>query len=373
MICHTDSVDRSQPNIRIARPNFEQQLRDAIAKLQITPVAIVHSDYEPLTIPDRYKNYLEQMSVADRDRYFAVRLQQYLYAIFNGDLLPKHSTMEANSQTDSDEEMANYADKWYKTQFYHQLTQCNHGRGYSDPNWLIVEREAERWQVSKNGLTLHINPEIHLVDPTLKLQVGQTVSIKMPPSLVDRGLYIAVGDAGSANNSELPVESNVVQLYFNVSAEVALLLLDCLTQQLNILKIPFDFKVAYNEASFERQDAAVLEFMSQDWTRLKPVLETVYSENRSGFQTEIPFFCKHLASGFGLAEKPNMASDREQENIGQQHCNIIAKALVKVCKHDESDLDKFDYVLSYLSEVGVDLKHLYLNPDSSATYEVELQ
>ena len=358
--------------------NFKQQLQDAVTKIQIkADLTISHSDYEPIIVSDRYLDYLQQVSVQERDRYLAIQLQQYLYGIFTGELQSKLNSIEgAEDSFESNDltlEIINNADRWYETPFYSQLIRCNHGRGYSDANWRIVEQEAKRWRVSKNGLALYISPEEHLFDPDLKSQIGQTVSIRMPPSLIERGVYIAVGDAGSPK-VELPPKSNlsIVQLYFNVDPELALLLLDRLTQQLNTSNIPFNFRTAYNEADFERSDAVVLEFMSTDWERLLPLVQTIYREHQARFQPKIPFFCKPLALGLGLAEKPRFKADIEQINLGQQHCAIIARALIDVCQDsDRSDREKLDYVHRYLSQTGIDLERLYLNLNSEASYEAE--
>lgn len=366
--------------------NFTDKLQDVVGKIKITPnFTIVHADYEPLEIPDQYRDYLQQMPASQRDRYLIVKLQQYLYAIFNGDLKPKHNSaleINDNSQTDdairreeiANEEIANYEDKWYKTKFYHQLTKCNHGQGYSDPNWLLVERITEnQWKISKNGLYLYIDPQKHLVAPSLKLQIGQTVSIKMPSNLVDRGVYIAVGNAGSTiNNTESSSESTIVQLYFNVNSEGALLLLDCLTRELNTLKITFDFKIAYDVASLADLDAAVLEFKSVDFAQLLPIIKDVYRHNQTYFQPEIPFFCKYLASGLGLAEKPHQVSELEFKNIGQYYCGIIAETLLEIWQQnhefDECDRHKFNCVLNCLSSKSANIKYLYLNPNSIDIY-----
>lgn len=354
--------------------NFRQQLKDAITEIQIEPdLTIVHADYEPLIVSDRYRDYLQQVSKPERDRYLTIQLQRYLYAIFTDSLRSK-SDLKTTSDSESNDptsEITNNADRWYETPFFSRLVQNNHGRGYSDSGWQIVGQKSGRWQAVKDGLTLYIDPEKHLFDRN-QLQIGQTVAIKMPPSLIDHEVYIAVGDAGSSN-FETASESDctILQLYFNVDSELALLLLDSLTLKLNSLKIPFDFKIAYREESFEGFDAAILEFISADWQRLLPIVQTIYQEQQAWFQPETPFFCKPLALGLGLAEKP-MGTDVESINLGQQHCSIIAQALMNFYGYgDRPNTDKLDYVHHYLSQTGVDLERLYLNLNSHSSYEAE--
>ena len=355
------------PQNELERFDFASQLEDAITKIHIArDLQIVHSDYPPLITPKHYRDCLQQMPAAAGDRYLTVKLQQYLYAIFNGDLKPKSdSDTDANSLLDGDDSQAvvNCADEWYQTKFYSQLTRFNHGRGYKDPGWLLIEKTENCWQVSKNALTLNIDPQQDLDIPTTSLQIGQTVAIKMPPNLIDRGVYIAVGNAGSPNSPN--VRDIVVQLYFNVNSQTALLLLDSLTQQLNHLEVPFEFKTAYGELDFARPDAGILEFLSKDWHEIQPVIKSIYLKYRTGFQVKTPFFCKRLHSGLGLSEKPSIPLGKS-ENIGQYYCGVAAEAIVNREKESE-DLNKLDSIEGKLTD-KINLNFVYLNLNSKDIY-----
>ena len=355
----------NQPDLVTHNFSWKQKLQDIGAKIQISSdLTITYQDYEPLEIDEHLKEYLQQISPADRDRYLAVKLQQYLYDIFSSTPeIEDNLAVEMKSELE-DKEMANYVNKWSRTKFYQQLKQHNHGQGYSDPNWLVIKQEADYWQVTKNDLTLKIKPEKHLAEPLQELQPGKLVAIKMPSNLVDHGMYIAVGDAGSTNSQNSPEEFTTAQLYFNVNPDGAILLLDNLTQKLNAIKIPFDFKLAYDEADFDDLDAMVLDIKSNDFELAYSVVKIIYQDNKNYFQPEIPFFCKFLAPGLGLAEKPR-SPNFERENIGQHYCGIIAKALVELWqKNSLASTNKLDYILNYLSKVGVDLENLHLNPNS---------
>ena len=343
--------------------NFAHQLRDVITKIDITrDLQITHRDYPPLIIAKQYQNWIQQMSPKARDRFLTVKLQQYLYAIFNGDIKPNDTQPTATDPgfDESDRQAINCADKWYETKFYNQLTQHNHSRGYSDSGWLVTEKNP--WRVSKNALTLNIDPQRDLTIPTTKLQVGQTVAIKMPPNLCDRGVYIAVGNAGSPNNSNS--QNTVVQIYFNISSQTALLLLDSLTQQLNYLELPFEFKTAYSQLDFAKPDAAILEFLSKDWHKVQPVIKSTYLEHQAAFNLETLFFCKRLNPGLGLCEKPSISGERSK-NIGQYYCNIVAELIVQMWKNNE----KTDVtILNKKVKDKIKLNLLYLNLNSKDIY-----
>ena len=365
----TSFFDRSQT---LENAYFWRKIQDIVAKIHITPEEIVHLDYEPATIPKYHQEYLKQVY---SDRYLTDKLTKYLYDICSNNIRPKQdSVFNRVSNLDTQQPFTNYASKWSETKFYRQLIQHNHSSGYEDPNWLVVKQEAQFWRITKDGLTLKIEPQQHLVG-NLQLQIGQMVSVKMPPNLVERGFYIAIGEAGSISMSDRTSAAlrdraldNVIELYFNVRSLGALLLLDSFTRQANPLKIPFNFKIAYNE-NCDRFDAVVLELKSSDFIELRPILKNIHQENRAYFQPEIPFFCKAIASGIGLAQKPNRAST-EPENMGQHLCGIIAKAMMDWQKEkSDSATKRLDYVFNSISTAGVNFKHLYLNPNAKDIYE----
>lgn len=365
----TKSDNRSKPDRLNKSSSFKQQLRDVVAKIEITSdLTIVHPDYQPVVVAEQYQDYLKQISPI-RDRYLTLKLQQYMYDIFMGRLESKLSAKNRSNSSQKDtkpQETINCGDRWYETQFYHQLIQCNHGRGYSNPDWLVVKQSAESWQVSKDGLTLNINPEQHLAHRTSKPEVGQMVSIKMPSSLIDRGVYIAVGDAGAIG------DHSIVQLYFNVDSKTALILLDRLTKELNSLKISFSFKLPYQEADFRYLDAAILEFSSRDWQQLQPIIKSIYLDNQIGFQSSTPFFCRQLNLGLGLAEKPFLLLNNNLDNLGIYYCQVMAKGIIEMSKNSNtSQTSKVNYIIDYLSQHKINSDSLHLNHDSKAVYQCQ--
>lgn len=364
-----------QGGLAIYNSNFKQKLQDIVAKIEIaSDLTITYEEFEPLKVSSHLQEYLKQLPLTERNQYLAARLQKYLYSIFSNDLKPESdATWSTTNDTESDDEsdrqeIANYVKKWSQTKFYQQLKQNNHGRGYNDPNWLVIKQAGDYWHVTKNNLTLHIKPEKHLTQPKEELSPGKLISLKMPPNLVDHGLYIAVGDAGTIKTGDSEQKFTITQLYFNVNSQGALHLLDNLTQKLNAIRIPFNFNLAYDETEFDHLDAAVLEFKSSDFDLIYPIVQTIYQANQTYFQSEIPFFCQLLAPGLGLAEKPR-SPNFERENIGQHYCGIIAQALVKIWQQNNlSQSEKLDYVLNYLSEAGIDIERLYLNYHSKRNY-----
>ncbi|MGB7412580.1 MAG: T3SS effector HopA1 family protein [Thermosynechococcaceae cyanobacterium] len=361
--------------LEIDESSFENKIKDLVENIQITPeFTISYQNYEPLELLLELQGYLNQVSAIERNQYLSAKMQGYLYFIFGSEL---GAQINADLETIGDLELqdesdlqpaANYVKKWSRTKFYQQLTQNNKGQGYSDHEWCVTAQNGNDWQVIKNGLTLHIDPQKHLSEPQSALQLGQKVAIKMPSHLVDHGMYIAVGDAGLATAAASSRNAVITQLYFNVSAEGAVILLKHFTQKLNSIRIPFSFKVAYSEAAFDSPDAAVLEFQKCDFEQVNPIVQSIYQQSQAYFKEGILFFCKPLASGCGLAEKP-VSPKFEQENIGQHYAGAIAKLLIDTWQQKElSCSDRLDIVLDSLSKIGINTNYLYLNPDSTDVY-----
>ena len=335
MVDKTKFCQKLEHNIPEGNAKLVALAKNAIAKIQIKPdFTIVHAEYQPIKVSERYRNYLAQRSIDERDRYFLTNLQQYLYDIFSGRLKPKSSTERLENEcltnkSNLQDEIVNNTNSWHKTKFFHRLTQCNHSQGYSDPDWLVVGKDEKRFLVFKDGLTIDIDPRKHFFESGIEPEVGHMVSIRMPPNLVERGLYVAVGNAGSTRNLQPSSEYAIAQLYFNVNAETSLVLLDNLTRQLNSLKIPFDFKIPYSETDFGQSYAPVLEFIKSDLLKVEEIVRNIHSNNIADFQPEIPFFCQELARGLGLAEKPCLMSDINWENTGFKYCHSIAKTILE--------------------------------------------
>jgi hypothetical protein len=357
------------------RISFRQRLREIVENTQILPdLTIMCNGYEPLLLEPKLQRHLQQIPHLDRNHYLAVQLRSYWYRILICDLEPESSSeIEESDDIEVDDSIrANYVKKWSRTKFYRKLTQNNHGQGYPDPDWIVTQQDGKKPQVTKKGLTLYISPDQHLAQPSNALYLGQSVSIKMPPNLIDHGTYIAVGDAGSTCWPDVLQNEVIIQLYFNVGADDVVVLMDVLTQELNALQIPFDFRVSYDEEEFHAPDAAILEIQKHNFNLIYPILQSICQHHQIFSNSDIPFFCKQLLIGLGLAEKP-LKSTAANENIGQYCVGIFAKSFIEIWeKEDLTYINQFETVLDCLSNAGIDIDRLYLNPDSVDIYELNL-
>ena len=249
-----------------------------------------------------------------------------------------------------------------------QLRRNNHSDGHFEEGWSIVGETAEGFlQVKKDGLTLHIRSDRHLREVDRAAKIGDVVAVKMPPQLVEPKFYISVGTVGSIDRLDSETDTQIVDIYFNLSSDGALVLMDRLTDLLNPIEIPFNFKVLYSREDYIYNETAILSFKHQDYDRVAPIVATLYQENKAYFRPDTPLFTKFLALGLSLAEKPK--SQQPLLNFGQSRCRIIAQGLIKAWQAgEESNEGKLKYIRDRFSEAGIDLDRPYLNPNSQDIY-----
>ena len=159
--------------------------------------------------------------------------------------------------------------------FYDRLHESNRGEGYFSNDWLVVKEETDgALAVHNGGLTVHIERDIHLRQEDKAVTIGSLVQIKLPKNVVQNGFYMAVGNEAAHGDQE------IVRIYFNLSPDGAVAVMDGLTTKLNALPISFTFKALYNPTDYGRCDSAVLYFDKHNYEVVRPVLERVYTENQ---------------------------------------------------------------------------------------------
>jgi hypothetical protein len=247
--------------------------------------------------------------------------------------------------------------------FYEKLHTSNTGRGYWSKNWLIVNEENDGClAVQRNGLTLHIERDLYLSEIDKSATVGNLVAIKMPKNLVQNGFYMAVSNLGTQDNQD------ILRIYFNVSPEGAVSVMENLTRELNNMQIEFSFKALYAPDEYERYDSAVLYFNKHQYKTIYPILQKVYLDNQASFSEKVPLFTKQLAPGLGCAEEP-VNKLAEKESFGTNRCQIIANGLISAWQagnnHPES---RMTAIFEQFALQKVQLQYPYLNSHSEDIY-----
>ncbi|MEH2063943.1 MAG: T3SS effector HopA1 family protein [Nostoc sp.] len=344
---------------------LQHSLQDIVNKIQIeSKFCIRHPDYKPIELPSEAFSRFQQLPSDVQDKYLKAQLSSFLYGIYyNGSLRRVLALDEKTTNLAVNQNLENNTFLGVDLVFYNRLHKSNKGEGYFSPDWLVVKEEADgALAVQKEGLTLHVERERHLPPDSQSVNVGDLVAIKLPKNLVQNGFYMAVGNAGSYDGED------VVRVYFNLTTDGAVAVMESLTTQLNAITLAFNFKALYNPSDYGRHDSAVLYFDKNKYEAVHSVLEKVYAEHQSHFLPEVPLFTKLIAPGLAIAEEPDQKFG-EKESFGTNRCQIIANGLLEAWQQeDNSPEGRITSILQQFSLREIDLQRPYLNAKSEDIY-----
>jgi hypothetical protein len=341
------------------------KLQDIANNVELQPnFRIYHPKYQPFELSGEVVDNLRKMPLEIQQQYNCLQLRGFLYGIYyNGYLLNSLSLASNTNSLPTDLENSTFLG--IDQDFLEQLHCHNSGSGYYDNGWSIFKEKSERILiVNKGDLKLRIERDYHLPPVQRSSVVGEQVAILMPKNLIQKGFYLAVGNAGSYIASDL-----TVRIYFNISPEGAISLMETLTQQLNSKAIPFIFKVLYNPCDYNRYDVGVLYFNQSQYAAVKQILKVAYISNQAYFRSEVPLFTKKLQPGLGLAEQP-IAQLNIPESFGEHRCQIVANGLLSAMQKGDTSLEgKLQAIFDQFARVNIDLEYPYLNAGSKDIYE----
>ncbi|QIR41862.1 hypothetical protein HCG51_34870 (plasmid) [Tolypothrix sp. PCC 7910] len=347
-----------------------ETLQDIASKVQLeSNFCIRHPDYKPLKLPLDVVNRFQNLPLQLQTKYQSLQLRGFLYGIYYNGSLRKALVAEANSsELMLEQNLENNRFQGVDLKFYEQLHNNNRGTGYFEPGWRVLRQEADgTLAVIKDNLTLHIERERHLQREHQSAVVGDLVAIRLPRNRVQSGFYMAISNV-SSHTRQTSNAPEYVRIYFNLTPEGAIALMDAITTQLNEIAIPFKFKALYNPSDYDRFDSAVLYSDNQDYQTIRQVLQEIYLKNQSHFQPEIPLFTKFLAPGLALAEEPDHKF-ASKESFGTHRCQIVANGLLAARENgDESVESRMTAILENFSRLGIDVNHPYLNANSEDIY-----
>jgi hypothetical protein len=339
---------------------LQTSLQDIIHKVKIeSHSCIKHPDYKPLELTESSVSRFEKLPPEFQNKYLSLQLRSFLYGIYyNGAL---KSTLALSAETPNlglNPDLENNTYLGVDIAFYDRLHENNKGEGYWSYGWQIIKQESDgTLAVYRDGLTLYVEPN------GLRHTGNNLFALRLPKNLVQNGFYMAVANSGSSQQHQ-----TLVRVYFNVTPEGAIAVMNSLTTHLNAIPIAFTFKALYNPADYGRYDSAVLYFDKNDYAKVHPVLEMVYAEHRSHFQAQVPLFTKPIAPGLAIAEEPNHRFN-EQESFGTHRCQIVANGLVEAWQQgDDTPAGRMSAILQHFSSLNIELQRPYLNADSEDIY-----
>jgi hypothetical protein len=341
-------------------------LKDIAGNIEIRDdFSIYHPRYKPLEIPTEAVARFQQMPAQIKQKFLSSQLCSFLYGIYyNGSL---RSQLALNAPADIlPLNLENNLMMGMDLNFFQRLHDANCGEGFFSEGWLILKEESDDSLVVRNGgLRFYIQRARHLRAETQQAKLGETVAIKLPKNRLQNEFYVAIGNLGFNSPSTTDI---LVRIYFNLTPEGAVAVMESLTRRLNQASILFSFKVLYNPQQYHRFDAGVLYFDKVDYEAVSLILSAMYIECRSHFVPEVPLFTKQLAVGMSVAEEPNLKF-AQSESFGMNRCQIVTDGLLKAFEAgQDSSAERMSAILAQFAMVGIDLQHPYLNRDSENIY-----
>ena len=363
----TQLLDSPQTKVNNCSNRLQAVLEDIVNRVEIrSDFSVRHPNYKPLELPDEAIARFQKMPLKMQQKYLSLQLRSFLYGIYYSGSMRQALALDTEDNN-LPLNLENNTVLGVDLEFYNRIHTSNSGQGYFEPGWSILKEESDgSLVVTKGGLRLHIERDLHLQSDEQAAVVGDTVAIKMPKNRVQNGFYVSVGNTRANLHQE---ESVLVRVYFNLTPDGAVGVMGDLTQQLNEQNIPFDFKVLYNPQDYQRHDSGVLYFDKSNYQQVHRILQQVYQEHQSHFKAEVPLFTLQLAPGLALAEEPDQKF-AERESFGMNRCQIIANGLLEAKDRGKNSLDeKMQCILEQFSLSGVDLDRTYLNTDSKNIYQ----
>jgi hypothetical protein len=347
-------------------PALMSVLEDIAQNVEIgDDFSIHHPLYKPLEIPEEAVGRFQQMPAQISEKFLSLQVRSFLYGIYYNGSMQSSLALDADEQS-LQLDLENNSIMGIDTAFFQRLHDANTGQGYFDRGWQVIkEVEPETIVVKKGELRLYAHREKYLIETERQAQTGDSVAIKLPKNRMQSGFYMAVGDEGFSRQQP---ENILVRIYFNLSPDGSVAVMESLTRGLNEAGIPFSFKVLYNPQDYNRYDSGVLYFDRQDYATAISIISSFYDRHRAHFKSEIPLFTKQLAIGLGLAEEPDLKF-AERESFGMNRCQIIANGLLAVDRNSSSATDRLAAILAEFSTVGISLEQPYLNSNSSDIYD----
>lgn len=338
-------------------------LQDITLKLEIeSQYCIKHPDYKPLELAPETVARFEQLPSDLQNKFLKLQLSNFLYGIYYNGAYQHSLAPDGDGVNLAVNQLENNTFLGVDVTFYERLHQSNQGEGYYSGGWQVVKQESDgSLAVNKGGLTLHIERDKHLQSQHQAATVGDLVAIKLPKNLVQNGFYMAVGNASHSHE-------NITRVYFNLTCDGAVAVMESLTAQLNAINMPFAFKALYNPSDYTRYDSAVLYFDKNNYEAVHSILARVYAQHQAHFKPQVPLFTKFIAPGLAIAEEPDQKFG-DKESFGMNRCQILANGLLEAWHQgNNSPESRMQSILEQFSATGVELQRPYLNADSEDIY-----
>ena len=338
--------------------SWQVLLGELCANVRIEQEQIRHLAYAPQSLMHPARSlHLNQESGSQTCRatseaehlYLVRQIRNYLHAIYFSGVLNNRDHLPFPAEA-----------------FASRLEAANGGIGYYDPNWVVMAEEDGDLLVAKEGLHLWITPSRDLAISTHSPisddsahgaipDVGATVTLRLPNATWMQDHYVAIGNAG-----EPETNAQMLEIFFNISADGAIILMERCIPMLNERLSPFLLKVLSEPHMYERFDSAILRISAATYGDVHSLLTAFYPELQPHLRSAIPLFTFPLAKGIGLAEVPENGTD-----FGLDRCELLAEAFLASLQNERS---RRELIQLQFDKTALDLQRPHLNTASVGRY-----
>ncbi|MFM6184014.1 MAG: T3SS effector HopA1 family protein [Dolichospermum sp.] len=275
-------------------------------------------------------------------------------------LLVKQERHDRNGKT-----LGEFIDEWKIHDFCQQFPEIKHLQSsFSE----VIHFDLENSIIIFNYLNQYQDlAEFYAKDQIFPVEISQLIGTTLATvhglTINNKNyLYMAASNLGTEYNQD------ILRIYFNVSPEGALSVMENITTELNNLPVAFSFKALYTPDEYKRYDSAVLYFNKHEYKTIYPILQKVYLANQEIFSPQIPLFTKPLAPGLSCAEEPENKFG-EKESFGTHRCQIIANGLIAAWQADQNDSEsRMTAIFEQFALQKIKLQYPYLNTHSQDIY-----
>lgn len=240
--------------------------------------------------------------------------------------------------------------------FISALDWANASLGPWEPGWRVVERlEAKVRVVDAKGSTRTVP-----LDAWRETAGGHgEVRLLKGSAKIQPGWYHVRSDALFE-----PAGAALSRVYWNVTRNGALPLVNAVSGTLNAEALPFRFKIADDPQRFTRADGAVLYFARDLWPRFRAPLARVHAQVAHHLRAPTPVFTKRLGHGMGGADDPRPKTpDAPLESFGMSRCRLVAEGLWDAhAAGQESAQARIDAIDRSFRQEGLSLDAPHLGP-----------
>jgi hypothetical protein len=253
--------------------------------------------------------------------------------------------------------------------FGRALRMANHGRGYSDPGWVVAGHLNGSTLARKNGITLFLS-EADIVRPpgpatgSTPLETGAPIAVRFPNDrpYASPGFYTAEGDGGPATPEG---GRQIIRIYFAVGSGHAAALLSALTRTLGARLSRFSFKLLNNPRWYTRPDAAVAYVLRDEYPLTHRILRDVFLEVRDGLIDTTPALAFPIARGIAVADEPPAEPAIGRRSFGFHRSELIASGLARAyAVKANTPGGRTGWILREFRAAGLDPMRPWLNAGS---------